>query len=130
MGDGFAAVIFCLKKPNTSEYARPCFSGNVSETETAQLCPPLICVILNWVIFFVRCADLAPLELLGTDRCRQMDHVKVGLTPVLAFNNLWRQIHMFLNILEFREENNKKYLEQNCFGNVVSDLWKKGLKYM
>ena len=54
-------------------------------------------------------------------------HVKVAPTPVLALHNLWRQIHMFLNILEFRAEHN--YLEKNCFVNVVSDLLKNGLNY-
>ena len=34
---------------------------------------------------------------------------------------------MFLDILELRVENKKKYLEKNCFGNAVSDLWKNGL---
>ena len=36
------------------------------------------------------------------------DHVKVIPTPVLALNNLWRQIHMFLNMLEFKVENKEK----------------------
>ena len=36
------------------------------------------------------------------------DHVKVGPTLVLELHNLWRQIHMFLDILEFRVENQKK----------------------
>ena len=35
------------------------------------------------------------------------DHVKVGPMPVLALHNLWPQIHMFLDILEFRVENQK-----------------------
>ena len=55
------------------------------------------------------------------------DHVKVGPTPVLALRNLWLQIHMFLDILEFRVENKKKYLEKNCLGNVASHLWKNGI---
>ena len=38
------------------------------------------------------------------------DHVKVGPTTVLALHNLLRQIHMLLDILEFRVENNKNYL--------------------
>ena len=50
------------------------------------------------------------------------DYLKVGPSPLLELHNLWRQIHMFLDILEFRIENKKKYLEKNCFGNVVSDL--------
>ena len=33
------------------------------------------------------------------------DHVKVGPTPVLELHNLLRQIHMFLDIVEFRVEN-------------------------
>ena len=36
-----------------------------------------------------------------------LDQVKVGPTPVLELHNLWRQIHMFLDILEFRIENTK-----------------------
>ena len=36
-----------------------------------------------------------------------LDYVKVGPTPVLELHNLWRQIHMFLDIPEFRIENNK-----------------------
>ena len=52
------------------------------------------------------------------------DHVKVGPTPVLALCNLWLQIQMFLDILEFRIENKKKFRE-NCFENLVSDLLKK-----
>ena len=39
------------------------------------------------------------------------DHVKVRPTTVLVFHNLWRQMHMFLDILEFRVENQKNYLE-------------------
>ena len=35
------------------------------------------------------------------------DHVKVGPTPVLALCNLWRNLHMFLEILEFRVRNKK-----------------------
>ena len=50
------------------------------------------------------------------------DHVKVGPTPVLTLHNLWRQIHMFLVILELRVENKKNILDQNCVGNMVSDL--------
>ena len=42
--------------------------------------------------------------------------------PVLELHNLWRQIQMFLDILEFIEETKKSYLETNCFGNMVSDL--------
>ena len=49
------------------------------------------------------------------------DHVKVGPTPVLALNNLWRQIHMLLDILEFEVENKQKKLEQN---DLV--MWKIG----
>ena len=41
-----------------------------------------------------------------------LDHVKVGPTPVLELHNLWRQILMLLDILEFRIENKKKYLEK------------------
>ena len=37
------------------------------------------------------------------------DHEKVGLRPVLALHNLWRQIHKFLDILELRVENKTKY---------------------
>ena len=40
------------------------------------------------------------------------DHVKVGPTPVLALHNLWCQIHMFQDILEFRVDKKKKYLEK------------------
>ena len=36
-----------------------------------------------------------------------VDHVKVGLTPILALQNLWHQINMFLDILKFRVK--KKY---------------------
>ena len=36
---------------------------------------------------------------------------------------------MFLDILEFRIEN-KKYFRENCFENVVSDLWKKKSLYV
>ena len=50
----------------------------------------------------------APAEVLDQ---ASFDHVKVGPTPVLALHNLWRQIHMFLDILEFRVENQKNYLE-------------------
>ena len=49
------------------------------------------------------------------------DHVKVGPMPVLALHNLGRQIHMFLDILEFKVES------KNCFGNVISNLLKNGL---
>ena len=35
------------------------------------------------------------------------DHVKVGPPPVLELLNLWRQIHMFLDILELRVEEEK-----------------------
>ena len=55
------------------------------------------------------------------------DHVKVGLTPILALHNLWRQIYMFLDILEFKVENKKKVFRKNWFGNVVSGLSKNGL---
>ena len=55
------------------------------------------------------------------------DHVKVASTPVLEFNNLWCQIHMFLDILELRVINKKKHLKKNCFRNLVSDMWKHGL---
>ena len=41
-----------------------------------------------------------------------LDHVKVGPTPVLELHNLRRQIHMFLDILEFRIKNKKNYLEK------------------
>ena len=34
------------------------------------------------------------------------DHVKVRPTPILELHNLWHKIHMFLDILEFRIENN------------------------
>ena len=34
--------------------------------------------------------------------------VKVGPTPFLALHNLWRNLHMFLDILELRVENNNK----------------------
>ena len=40
------------------------------------------------------------------------DHVKFGPTPVLESRNLWRQIHIFLDILEFRVENKIKYFEK------------------
>ena len=43
------------------------------------------------------------------------DHVKVGPTPIFALYNLWRQIHMFLDILEFRIEDKKEYLEKLCW---------------
>ena len=33
------------------------------------------------------------------------DYVKVGPTPVLALHNLWRQIYIFLDILECRVKN-------------------------
>ena len=36
---------------------------------------------------------------------KSLPHVQVAQTPVLALHNLWRQIHMFLDILEFRVEN-------------------------
>ena len=59
------------------------------------------------------------------DSSKSFDHVKVGPTPVLVLHNLWRQMHMFLDILEFRvEKKTKSYFEKNCFGNVVPDLWK------
>ena len=45
------------------------------------------------------------------------DHVKVRPTPVLELHNVWRQIHMFLDILEFRIENKKKYLEKTDSGS-------------
>ena len=32
---------------------------------------------------------------------------------------------MFIDILEFRIENETKIFRKNCFGNVVSDLWLK-----
>ena len=35
------------------------------------------------------------------------DHVKVGPMPILELHNLWHQIHMFLDILEFRVEKKK-----------------------
>ena len=40
------------------------------------------------------------------------DHVKVGPKPVLELHNLWRQIHIFLDILEFRVKTKQKYLEK------------------
>ena len=57
------------------------------------------------------------------------DHVKVEPTPVYASDNLCCHIHIytFIDILEYRAENKKKYLEKNCFRNVVSDLLKNGL---
>ena len=55
------------------------------------------------------------------------DHVRVGPTPVLELHNLWRQIHMFLDILEFRIENKKELFRKKWFGNVISDLLKNGL---
>ena len=37
------------------------------------------------------------------------DRVKVGPTPFLALRDLWRNLHMFLDILELSVENfNKK----------------------
>ena len=32
---------------------------------------------------------------------------------------------MFLDVLEFRMKTNKKCFGENCFENVVSDLWEK-----
>ena len=48
------------------------------------------------------------------------DHVKVGPTPVLALRNLWRNLHMFLDILEFRVKNKNKYLEKKLFSEQFS----------
>ena len=47
--------------------------------------------------------------------------------PFLALHNLWRNLHMFLEILELRVENKKKSLEKICFDNVVSDVWQNDL---
>ena len=43
------------------------------------------------------------------------DHVKVGPMPVLAVHNLWCQIHMFLDILEFKVENKTKIFRIKLF---------------
>ena len=46
------------------------------------------------------------------------DHVKVGLSPVLALHNFWRQIHMFLDILEFRVEK-QAWTEFTVYASVL-----------
>ena len=45
------------------------------------------------------------------------------VTPVkfLAFFNLWRILHMFLDNMELRAEKKNYSLEKNCFKNMVSD---------
>ena len=40
------------------------------------------------------------------------EHVKVGPTPVLSLQNVGGQIHMFLDILEFKIQTQKNYLEK------------------
>ena len=55
------------------------------------------------------------------------DHVKVGRMPFLALHNLWRNLHMFLEILELWVEDKIKSVEKNYFDNVVSDVWQNGL---
>ena len=40
---------------------------------------------------------------------------------------MWRNLHMFLDILELRIENKKLIFRENCFENVVSDVWKKNV---
>ena len=40
------------------------------------------------------------------------DHVKVGPTPILALCNLWHNLQMFLDILEFRVENKTNEIEK------------------
>ena len=42
-------------------------------------------------------------------------HIKDGLMLVLALHNLLRQIHMFLDILEFRVENKQKNISEKLF---------------
>ena len=40
------------------------------------------------------------------------DNVKVWPTPVFALHNLWRNLRMFLDILEFRVEKKKKIISK------------------
>ena len=58
------------------------------------------------------------------------DHVKVGPTSVLALHSLCRQLHMFLDILEFRVENKtkRKYLERKK--KKVLEFWLYGLRFV
>ena len=52
---------------------------------------------------------------------------KSWTTPVFVLHSLWRQKHMFLDILELRVESKTIIYKKNCLGNVASDLWKNGL---
>ena len=54
------------------------------------------------------------------------DQVKVGPSPFSALRNLWRNLHMFLDILELRVESKTEKFRHNCFANVASYLWMKG----
>jgi hypothetical protein len=43
----------------------------------------------------------------------------------MAVTHFVAHLHMFLDILEFTVENKKKLLSENCFENVVSEVYKK-----
>ena len=50
------------------------------------------------------------------------DLVKDEPTPVLALHNLWRQIHMFQDIQEFRVENSKKYWGKTVWSHICGKM--------
>ena len=49
-------------------------------------------------------------------------HDQVSSGKFLAFFNLWRNLHMFLDTMEPRTENKNLSLETNCFDNLDSDM--------
>ena len=54
-------------------------------------------------------------------------HDQVSSGKFLFFFNLWRNLLMFLDIMEPRTENKNSSLEKNCFDNVGPDMWNKYL---
>ena len=50
-------------------------------------------------------------------------HDQVSSGTFLAFFNLLRNLHMFLDTMEPRTENKNSSLEKNCYDNVSSGLW-------
>ena len=54
----------------------------------------------------------------------QVNPIKNWACPVLLIH-VHGGLHMFLDIMELREENKNPSLEKNCFDNVVSNFWKK-----
>ena len=51
--------------------------------------------------------------------------VKGGPTPFFMFCNLWRHLHMFLNILELGIKNKKKELLEKTVFNMWSQIAEK-----